>query len=301
MKALILLALATLSLSAFGRVCPAPWVCAQTPMRLPYTNIVGKIFFSDAVIRSGYLPERAPFRGNVMYFEGLGDSMLNHAPLFNKLTEAGFRVIAFDYMGQGGSTGSMNRTRIQYIPEIAKMAWSKWANPKVASVSIIGWSTGGLAAYLATATFRIDKVVLIAPGIVPKFLVGEGLTDWPLNHITIETLTTDRYNSRNSDPHVDPIKPESPLLVRDFALDLISQSKTARRMTISGDVQGFVLLSGDEDTYVKANGTRNILARNARHFIVKTYVGSLHEIDNERADIRNLAHADIIKFLTNNF
>src|SRR6185312_33467 len=61
-------------------------------------------------LREGVSYETGPLKACVLYLEGLGDSIMNHRPLFSNLNQNGYRVIAFDYMGQGGSQGSMNLT-----------------------------------------------------------------------------------------------------------------------------------------------------------------------------------------------
>jgi alpha-beta hydrolase superfamily lysophospholipase len=272
--------------------CPAPWVCKPIQLK------------SGETLRSGHLPQnpKVPFLGNILYFEGLGDSMMNHQPLFTKLTDAGFRVIAFDYLGQGGSNGKMSKTVISMIPDLGDIAWKNHADdlkhfPKK---RIIGWSTGGLAAYYAAYHRRADQIVLIAPGIRPNKIVGEGLWHWPVNEITLESLTTDRYSAKNSNPHVDPIRPTSPMKVFvPFGVNLLATANHSKSWKIDSAIPGFVLLSGDEDTYVNAKKTRETIEENASHFSVKAYPGSLHEIDNERLEIREEAHRDILNFLLN--
>ena len=103
--------------------------------QLPYD--AGVPLVGSVELRTGLLYESAnvPFKGCVMYLEGLGDSILNHRPLFTALSEGGFRVITFDYMGQGGSTGSMNHTRIYdpvfselEIGTLARTVWEKFGH-----------------------------------------------------------------------------------------------------------------------------------------------------------------------------
>ena len=63
------------------------------------------IKYKKATIRTGLLKsDSLTSLGTILYLQGLGDSMMNHAPLFNHLNRNGYNIIAFDYMGQGGST-----------------------------------------------------------------------------------------------------------------------------------------------------------------------------------------------------
>ncbi len=285
-------------LSVTHRLCPKPWRGNDA-----FTDSDCALVTLGAQIRAGYLPENpnVAFKGNVIYYEGLGDSMLNHMPLFKTLTEAGYRVIAFDYMGQGGSSGSMNDTRIKDIGFLGNKIWQQFARdlkgfPKK---NIIGWSTGGLAAFVQAANDKtINKIILIAPGIAPNSLVGEqhpflGKIDL----ITLPTLTTQSYANGADNPHIDPIKPSSPLEVKRFAFDLQLTALKARHHRIDRKIEGFVLLSGTEDTYVDAEKTRKILLLTAPHFQIKHYAGALHEIDNESEPNGSASRNDILNFL----
>ena len=117
------------------------------------------------------------------------------------------------------------------------------------------------------------------------------------NEITLETLTTDVYFDRQSNPHREEIKPNSPLKVPHFSVNLLMNAEHLKNKIISSSVKGFVLLSGEDDTYVNAERTKKIISKNAPHFKIKSYEGALHEIDNERKEIRDAAHADILGFL----
>jgi len=255
-------------------------------------------------LRAGYLPENANvnFQGNILYLQGLGDSILNHEPLFTRLTEAGYRVIAFDYMGQGGSEGSMNNTRLTDIVTIGREMFYRYGRDiaQFPKPVVMGWSTGGLAAYMMAKRNLAKAVILLAPGLVPNFVVGiQDPKKLKFNQITIESLTNDRYNSENPDPHVDPIKPASPLLVPDFALDLVTTASqwTRNYVVIPQSVPGLAFLSGENDTYVSEAATREIVLNNAPHFLVVHYGGALHEIDNEVASVRLQLQDMVLNFL----
>jgi alpha-beta hydrolase superfamily lysophospholipase len=264
-----------------------------------FTYDSGVPLVGSVEIRGGYFEEAAgtPFRGNILYLEGLGDSMLNHEPLFSALSQAGWRVIAFDYMGQGGSGGTMNHTRVcdplfpaLRISKIADVAWNEFKRSGSDRKVVLGWSTGGLAAYEMASRGAADAVVLIAPGIAPKLFVGHDLK------ITVPTLTRADY-SRGGDPHVDPIRPDSPVEVPLFAADLIASAKASEHWSIPASVAGLVLLSGPSDTYVDAVKTRAVLSTKAPHFTVVAYPAALHEIDNETPPIRAALTAEILRFL----
>lgn len=285
---------AGLSLSFAAIACPTPWQCQNTKI---------KINSHSVSIRNGFLAENSsvPFRGNVIYYQGLGDSMLNHMPLFKKLTNEGFRVIAFDYMGQGGSSGSMNDTRIHEIGKLGDIIWRKHARnlKQFPHKNIIGWSTGGLAAYVEGINNpQVKKVALIAPGIAPNKIVGEqDPCHLKFNQITLESLTSQTYAPGIKNPHLEGIKPKSPLNVPLFSIDLLTTAAKYAKKSVPTRLAGLVLLSGDEDTYVDAAKTRRIINEKAHHFEMKQYPHTLHEIDNEREPAQTSAHQDIIDFL----
>lgn len=240
------------------------------------------IKFKDAKIRTGILKTTAPFKSNILYLQGLGDSMLNHAPLFNHLVSQGHNIISFDYMGQGGSTGKMNNTTIQNISELALKVWFKYVKTSE-KLNLIGWSTGGLTAYRFAYKYpkAVNKVALIAPGIVPKLLVGKtSLKEKKLLAITIDSLTQKEF--KDNDPHIEAVRPNSPLLAPAFTGNLLYTATKSQSWKISKNVKGLVLLSSDDDTYVNSNKTIKILKKKAKHFdYIKYEQNSLHELDNE--------------------
>ncbi|MBS1959566.1 MAG: alpha/beta fold hydrolase [Bdellovibrionales bacterium] len=214
-----------------------------------------KVEVNGVQIRAGYVEENkdVAFRGNVIYFEGLTDSMRNHDPLFKTLANEGYRVIAFDYMGQGGSEGKVNNTRIEGIPTIGAAIWKKYATDLAAHSkrTIIGWSTGGLAAYYAASLGQADRVILIAPGISPKNAIT----------ITAKSLSAAWNTQDYRENHPDGISPHSPTFVPLFAYDLLTKAKASRKTwSIPASVDGLVLLSDSKDKYVNAEETRTAVA-----------------------------------------
>jgi len=188
------------------------------------------VYYQGSKIRTGIKKHiDSEYMGTIMYLEGLGDSMLNHAPLFNHLNENGYDVIAFDYRGQGGSEGKMNSTRIHNINELSEIVWSKFESSSKKKI-LLGWSTGGLAAYRYAHKYpgQTKAIILMAPGIAPKKFVGETnllscfsaigilLKSCKVLAITERSLTQENYK-RKINPHLERIKPDSPL---DFCKSL---------------------------------------------------------------------------------
>ena len=303
--------LTPLAEASLPRECPSPWRtlngssgCAFVPIESNVTYPMS--FFARgtvrAKLRAGMVQENpaVPFRGNVLYLQGLGDSMLNHAPLFKRLSHEGFRVIAFDYFGQGGSEGSMNDTRIWDIPRIGNEIYQLFARKDGAWTKpiIVGWSTGGLAAYYAASLKMASKVVLIAPAIVPRLLLGEQkVVQGKLNQITVASLTPDRYDAENIDPHLDPIKPNSPLDAIDFSSNLFEAALASQTWSVPPEIPGLVLLAKN-DKYVYSSLIQKTLHIRSPHFSVRSYEGAGHEIDNAPKNIRLKVHGDILEFLS---
>lgn len=263
-------------------------------------------------IRAGYYPEfeGRELKGCVLYLQGLGDSSLNHVPFFSYLNASGYRVLFFDYMGQGGSEGSMNDTRIigttkekKYeIQTLADAVWDKYKCEGQTKKAVIGWSTGGLAGYRMAYEKKVDAAVLFAPGLHPRWFVGEAAhrPDRMLSFsevITTRTLTRRGPENNAIEVHVDAVKPNTPSVIPKFALNLLSSAKTARKWWMPKEVQGFVALSGDEDTYVDTNKNRDTLQDRARNFTLIQYEHSLHELDNELPEVINDLYPRVVAFL----
>lgn len=254
---------------------------------------------SDVNLRTGYYSQSPAvnFKGCVMYLEGLGDSVANQQPLFHALSESGYRVLFFDYMGQGGSEGSMNDSRVVdpvndslQLSTQAKMVWNLYSKDCGQSKKVvIGWSTGGLVSYRLARDGWADAVVLIAPGIHAKKFVGEAAAT-PSALVTLQPVISERTLTRNTftkgiNPHVDPAKPDSPAKVPLFAANLLASSLLSQKWRIDPTIKGLVFLSGIEDTYVDRDATIKTLKKNASHFNVVKYDGALHEIQNEIPEV----------------
>jgi alpha-beta hydrolase superfamily lysophospholipase len=292
----------------------------------------------NLVFRTGMFLEAqgGPFKGCVIYLEGFGDSVLNHIPLYTALSTAGYRTIFYDYAGQGGSTGTMHSTRLRdpvYAPreigEQAKWLWDIYSK-KIDPVyhrscegqphRVIGWSTGGLAAYKLAYEKWTNSVVLIAPGLSPKIFVGESANDWERvftfrNTLSLLTLTRNRFTD-SIDPHQELPKPDSPAKVPLFAKNLLltaceargdvggycaaSEARKDKGWTIPPSVHGLVFFSSDDDTYVDSDKAEQVLKKYASQFGVIRYEGALHELDNELPEVATDLRKKTIEFFDRN-
>lgn len=277
---------------------PSRWHFEKTKYDVKHPYFANP-FVRDVNLRTGYYAESdaRALKGCVIYLEGLGDSVVNQEPLFHALSEQGYRVLFFDYMGQGGSEGSMNNSRILdpvndslQLSTQAKHVWKLNAKEcDQSKKSVIGWSTGGLVAYKLAHEGWADAVILIAPGIHTKKLIGEAATS-PSALVALKPVISERTLTRNTfvqglNPHVDPAKPDSPAKVPLFAANLLASSVLSQKWKIWSAVKGLVFLSGNEDTYVDSFATEQTLKKNAPHFKIVNYEGALHELQNEIPEV----------------
>lgn len=278
-----------------------PWYFEDTLYKVS-TPVV-----DDVDLRTGYFLETrdVPFKGCIIYLQGLADSARNQGPIFKYLSQRGYRTLFFDFMGQGGSQGSMNNTRVfdplsasLEITTQAKFVWDKYSTTRdsyygrdcsQSKKMVLAWSTGGLGAYVLSHEEWADGVILLAPGIHTKLFVGASAKEHSLmlslkQVITEDTLTRNKF-AGTPNPHIDPIKPISPAVVPLFAVNLLLSSKIAQDWRISEKVKGLVFLSSPEDTYVDSEATLKTLTKNAPHFRTISYKGALHELSNELPEV----------------
>lgn len=307
----ILLALIALSATSYG----GSWLLFEGPRAIEYNT--GLPFVGKVKIRSGvYFEKTTELKACVLYLEGLGDSFMNQTPFFSALSSSGYRVITFNYMGQGGSTGTMNHTRIVdkifpslQISTLAEFIWNSHIHipnrrtqktcahsPKL----VLGWSTGGLAAYEMAHSRWADAVVLLAPGIYPKKLIGEAVFDpfrisKGLPVITHNTLT--RFHPpAGKDPHIEPVKPDSPYKIPKFVANILATSKLSRFWKIPASVPGLVFVSDHNDLYVNGPKSAQLIQKAAPHFEVVQFQDAKHELSNEVPTVSRVVYQKTTQF-----
>lgn len=252
--------------------------------------------YQNEKIRTGILKtDKSVLKGTVLYMQGFGDSMMNHMPLFQTLAGEGYNIVAFDYRGQGGSSGSMNLTTIQNITKLADEVWKYYITDSKQKKIILGWSTGGLAAYYYAFNFpeKVESIILLSPGIVMRENVGDVM------FVTREILTRNKFIGK-VDPHIDEIYPASALFSAPlFAANMYEMSVRSRSWKIAREVKGLVLLASKDDAFVINDVVLSVVKKNASHFRKHMYkgTGALHELDNEVESISIDVGERVIAFL----
>ncbi len=179
------------------------------------------------------------------------------------------------------STDKPGEFQTLLISDMADEIWEAIKNDNDSEIgsteqinAVIGWSTGALAAYEMVYNKKKDikAAVLIAPGTNIK-LVTE--------------ITTATLNGNTEFEHLDGIRPDSPLKVPQFAINLLVSGLASQKWKVDHDVKGLVLLSDPQkDNYVDSEKVESTLKRNAPDFERVNYSGAAHEIDNESDEHR---------------
>jgi pimeloyl-ACP methyl ester carboxylesterase len=210
----------------------------------------------SAKIRAAMMSEKGDrCNGAVIFLQGIGDSLQNHMKLYSALSEKGYRVITFDYMGQGASTGHLNDMRVESIPVLAEQVYQRYTGkdrPACAKKIVIGWSTGGTAAHYWTAdqvfkygnkpdNTKIDAVVLLNPSLSLRALPGEtdvqkDLKALKLAVFTRKTMTGLDEEQARANGWIDDLvirgtdgkpQPFSPTQTPDLAASIVFNSRLA--------------------------------------------------------------------------
>ena len=293
---------------------PQSEVSHQTSLFLEKVK-VGTLPFEQ---RMGYLPEakNSDFKGCVIYLEGLGDSLMNHMPLYRKLSDAGYRVLMFDYLGQGGSEGTMDRSHFmsfdtnttkveENLSYQTRFVWKRYSEKSDSTYSrncsqspkrIIGSSIGGLVAFNLSHKKWAEQVVLISPLIIPNPCLGKyAYTTFskclPKNRHLDQTidvsLLTKNVFAKNSDPHVEGIHPKALSEIPEFAEDLWHATFYAHFWNVPSKTKGLVFLPHRDDPFIDRFRTSMILRRHAPQFSIVNYNHAMSELDNEVPEVAN--------------
>jgi alpha-beta hydrolase superfamily lysophospholipase len=285
------------------------------PFTFPGVRLQG-----PATVRHGYIEANpsVAFKGNVVYLEGIADSMLNHTQLFKAVTDAGYRMIAWDLDGQGGSKGKWGSRLLLDMLNVANQVYKRDMDPRGGLKVLMGWSIGGINGYAAAAGYpgiNPDAVILNAPSIDPLlFGVGEGFDHLPPGEFTPQVLTTalPPVDCGYGTPFVEPILGFTPASSASFTADILELAFYDRHVTIPGKVKGLVLMTGpkddtyakgkkheqmDYDTFIDVPNTEKVFREKAPHFRVVEYPRTKHMVDAESCAVRNSIAREVGDFL----
>ena len=116
-------------------------------------------------------------------------------------------------------------------------------------------------------------------------MIAPGTNTKPVTKIETGTL-----NGNTDFEHLDNIRPDSPLKIPGFTINLLASGHASQKWKVSTDVKGLVLLSDpNKDSYVDSKAVESTLRRNtkdSKNFEFVNYVGAAHEIDNESSPNR---------------
>lgn len=271
----------------------------------PLSEVPGMTIRRDSVdhdelqLRIGIMDPPGEPKGDILFLHGFADRFDNHLPLFQKWRAEGLRVIAFDYPSHGETCGR----GIDYYRINGVAAFATYAAQVAAAVGggdrpllVAGWSTGGLIAVRMLQAPQIARIgrpikgaFLLAPGIDVPLVVGDK------GMVTEETLTSDP-----NPPHRGAIAPKTPLSAPVFAADLLLNARHARNDSFPKDIPTFVVTGGnEEDVYVESAAIEAwVAARRAEGASVEGLKceGARHELDNERAPIRDDVRTSAAQF-----
>jgi alpha-beta hydrolase superfamily lysophospholipase len=265
---------------------------------VPGMRIRREIFDDGHVsLRIGVMEPEGEPKGDVLFLHGFADRFDNHLPLFEQWRGAGMRVIAFDYPSHGETCGQgIDRYKINGVAALAADVVKSTEPSTDRPLMLAGWSTGGLLAVrmleapeIAPLGRPVKGAFLLAPGVDVALVVGDKTI------VTEDTLTSDP-----NPPHRGAISPKSPLETPIFAADLVLNARLSRRDPFPKDVPTVVVSGGEkEDVYVHTDGVKDWVKsrrdENARVYGVGCE-GARHELDNERAPIRDDVRTSAARF-----
>ncbi|MGE4133691.1 MAG: alpha/beta hydrolase [Bdellovibrionales bacterium] len=239
-------------------------------------------------LRVGVQSPDGPIKGDILYLPGFSDRLDNHGPLFEAWNQKGFRVISFDYPSHGETRGdSLGLFGLRGLARLAQMVEKATREDKSRPLIVSGWSTGGLLAvrmaqsnWFAQLGRSPSGLILFAPGVSVRNIVGRWSWRYPLGEVTQDTLT----HAKNP-PHKGEIKPKSPGSTLTFSIPLKIESILSQYQKLPTALPTLVLVAGDkEDVYANSPAVMRWIdwqkRKGAPVFAVQ-FPMARHEIDNE--------------------
>lgn len=187
---------------------------------------------------------------DILYLHGFADHLGNHRQLFEAWTNAGFRVIAFDFPSHGKSYGLRGLDTFPFtsLARLAATIEKRTAEDSRRPLLLAGWSTGALLATRIVSsnqfprfTRPIKAQILFSPGISVPWLVGD------FGRVTWRSLSNNPALWNSPAP-----KPMSPFVKPLFSLSLKLNSWVAQSDLLS--VPTLCMVGGvDDNRYINLN------------------------------------------------
>ena len=255
------------------------------------TSQFPSIIFSEKIRIGIQDPEGTPV-GDILYLHGFGDRLDNHGPLFDTWSNAGFRVISFDYPSHGETEGtSINLITFRRLAELAQTVERATRQDLQRPLLLAGWSTGGLLAIrmVQSLTFKSFErkpkgLILFAPGISVYTVVGKPSFRYPLGEITTDSLTHDPVP-----PHRGDIKPKSPGSTPFFGATIKLNSFLSQIQSFPRNLPTLIFVAGGkDDQYANSDALKSWIAKQKADPLINIFgvdvPGARHEIDNETSE-----------------
>ncbi|RDH44411.1 alpha/beta hydrolase [Zooshikella ganghwensis] len=270
----------------------------QEFIQLPINNIKAQ---HKGYVRVGiFQPKNRSAHGDILFLHGHADRLDNHPTLFNTWTQAGFRVISFDWPSHGLSrTMPIDTFTFDELAAIAILVEKQTAAEKERPLILAGWSFGGLVATRISQQANLHRIfsrpltalLLITPGIaVHPFSGGDGVA-------RLSTLT----NNPNP-PVAGPPSPALPIQNPLFAIRLLAAAWQAQQQALPQKLPTFIALAGDQtDWYVNTPKLKHWIKRFPKqHTQVDIWQcpEAKHALDHEPYPVGPYIRNQIIAFLS---
>lgn len=245
-------------------------------------------FLYSLKLRVGIQEPYGPIRGDVLYLPGFSDRLDNHAPLFEAWNKQGLRVISFDYPSHGETRGtSLNFFTFKRMARLVQLVERQTREDENRPLVLAGWSTGGLLAVRMVQSPKLAKLerapkglILIAPGVSVRNVVGEPSLRYPLGEVTEPSLT-----HSFSPPHHGEIQPKSPGSMLLFSTFIKINSVISNYQYVPPDLPTLVILGGpEEDRYANTQRIWDWVSQqidDGANIKAVSFPMARHEIDNE--------------------
>lgn len=225
-RRMVLIALTTIVLAYAG--IAAALYFAQGSLLYPAPRVIAaktggfdEVSYSTAdgvVLRAGYRPAQ-PNMPTLVFFHGNGSDWPSSVVAIDQMVSAGYGVLAAEYRGYRGNSGSPDETGL-YADGRAALAWLEEQGVAPQDVVFVGNSIGSGVAVQMASEMEPRALILISPFASLSQLVGEKFRWLPTN-----MLLRDRYDNIAKLPSV-----RSPVLILHGDADTLIPYAHARQL-----------------------------------------------------------------------